>query len=157
MDGLSIVRTDEARTPTRSAPKMGRGQSAGRFSRFITPEHKRMSRLIGYCLSIGTPGAWEGFTAVAAVRLSVVERGALAYAAMNSLDPEFARMTATAAFGAAGSPTPSFLGGMNDARQWAAQANHYELKAHALAAFEAMTAQDQAAFYQHISEVEIAA
>ncbi len=43
---------------------------------------------------------------------------------------------------------------MRAARSWAEAASVDELKAYALAAFEAMTPQDQAKFWFHISEVE---
>lgn len=49
------------------------------------------------------------------------------------------------------------LEGMKAARDWAESASRNDLKAYALAAFEAMTAEDRAAFVQHISKVEKAA
>jgi hypothetical protein len=46
---------------------------------------------------------------------------------------------------------------MNEARWWASISNPAELRTHALAAFEAMSPGDQAAFFRHISEIEVAA
>lgn len=43
---------------------------------------------------------------------------------------------------------------MRAAREWAACATRDELKAYALAAFEAMAPEDQAKFWFHISEVD---
>lgn len=57
-----------------------------------------MSRMLGYCLTLGNDAAWTGFSAVAAARLSETERAALAFAALNSLTPDHAEMTATAFF-----------------------------------------------------------
>jgi hypothetical protein len=114
----------------------------------MKPEHKRMARMLGYSLTLGTADAWAAFMA---------ERGALAFCALNSLDPDDAELTAAAAIGEAGAPLPTFLGGMEEARFWASCASRSERKAYALACFEAMSATDQAAFHRHISEMEVAA
>lgn len=135
-------------------PKLTPAQS---LSRLMKPAHKSMSRVLGYCLTSDTPEGWRDFSRLAAARLTVPERGRLAFACLQSLHPELATMTAAAALGAQGDPGPAFLGGMDDARSWAAWASRGELKAYALAAFEAMSARDQAAFYQHISTLEVAA
>ena len=66
-------------------------------------------------------------------------------------------MTAAASIGAAGAPLPPFLCGMDEARAWASFATSSEVKAYALAAFEAMRPKDQAAFFRLISEMEVAA
>lgn len=131
--------------------------SANAMMKFAKPEHKRMSRTLGYALTLGTFDAWAGFTAVAAARMSDTERASLAFAALNSLDLDQAEMVAAAVIRPIGTPLPAFLGGMDDARWWADHASRSELKAYALAAHDAMNAQDQAAFFQHIREVEIAA
>ena len=68
-----------------------------------------------------------------------------------------AAIRTAASIGSAGAPLPPFLGGMDEARSWASYASRFELKAYALASFEAMSAKDQAAFFQHISEMEVAA
>jgi hypothetical protein len=123
----------------------------------MKPSHKRMSRMLGYCLTLGTTDAWFALSAVAEARMTLKERAGLAFASLKSLDPEIREQTAAAALGAAGSPMPAFLGGMEDARFWASLASNSELKAYALAAFEALPAQDQNAFFRHISEMEIPA
>ena len=56
-----------------------------------------------------------------------------------------------------GDPLPPFLGGMDDARFWASYATRQELNAFSLACFEAMAPQDHAAFFRHISDIEVAA
>ena len=116
-----------------------------------------MSKMIGYCLTLETADAWSGFSYVAAARLSTEERAALAFAALRSLTPSHAEITARAALEAAGAPIPAFLGQMNEARSWAAFASRAELKCYAAAAFEAMSDRDQAAFFRHISKAELAA
>lgn len=49
-----------------------------------------------------------------------------------------------------GASIPAFSGIMAEARDWAAWASRAELKAYALASFEAMGPRDQAAFLAHI-------
>jgi len=120
-------------------------------------EHDRMSRVLGYCLTLGTADAWSKFSFVAAVRLSEEERSALALAVLNSLEVDLAQDVAAASIGSAGTPLPPFLGFMDEARFWATYANRSEIKAYALACFEAMGAKDQAAFTRHIRETELAA
>lgn len=135
------------------------GHATGRslLSKYMKPEHKRMSRVLGYCLTLGTPEAWVGFREIANARLDRRELGMLAYSALNTLDTELAISTARAVLGAREGPSPAFLGGMDDARFWASLASRHELKAYALACFEAMAPRDQAAFFQHISNIEVAA
>jgi len=113
--------------------------------------------MLGYTLVLGTSKAWLAFSRVIAARLEDREIAGLAFAALTALDPNIRHDTAKAALRAAGAPLPTFLGGMDEARWWASVASSAELKTHALAAFEAMSPRDQAAFFRHISEVEIAA
>ncbi|MDF1716193.1 MAG: hypothetical protein P1U75_05915 [Antarcticimicrobium sp.] len=115
-----------------------------------------MSKMLGYCLTLGDAEGWSSFAYLAVLRLSDIERASLALAALNALTPEQAQHAAAMSIGSAGAPLPAFLGGMEEARSWAAYASRSELKAYALAAHDAMSAKDQAAFLQHISEVEIA-
>ena len=49
-----------------------------------------------------------------------------------------------------GSPMPVFLSAMDDARWWASYASPAELKAYALACFEAMAPKVQSAFLSHV-------
>lgn len=123
----------------------------------MRPEHKRMSRMLGFALTLGTGAGWADFSTLARLRMTETERGALAYATLSALDRDKAEAIVAEFMGAAGEPLPAFLGGMDDARDWASLAARPELKAYALAAFEAMSARDQAAFFRHISEMEIAA
>jgi hypothetical protein len=96
------------------------------------------------------------FSVVATARLTALERVSLAFAALGSLPDDIAEDVAAARLGAAGEPLPPFLGEMTAARHWADWATDTERKAYALAAFEAMEPADQAAFFRHISEIEVA-
>ncbi|MBU0643393.1 MAG: hypothetical protein KJ731_08865 [Alphaproteobacteria bacterium] len=111
--------------------------------------------MIGYVLTLGGDH-WFGLRVILRSKLSEQERAALAYQALTSLDPENADAVVQAALQPMGTPLPPFLGGMAEARLWAASATRSELKAVALSAVEAMSAKDQMAFRNHISEVEIA-
>lgn len=157
MGGLSTVPSDQERAPAPEAPKARNRKGDSILSRFMQDRHKRMSRMLGYTLTMGEPEAWGGFSTVCRARLTVCERAGMAVAALRSLPDDYALDTAAAAIGSMGDPLPPFLGGMDDARWWASYATRQELKAYALACFEAMTSQDQAAFFRHISNIEVAA
>lgn len=127
------------------------------ISQRIPKNIKRLSKCVGYAAWLDTSDAWLGLSVVLVARLLPHQRAGLSYAALKSLSPEYAERIASAVIGATGGPLPSFLGGLDDARYWASCATTSELKAYALAAHDAMSAKDQAAFFQHIREVEIAA
>lgn len=123
----------------------------------MKPDHKRMSRVMGYALTVG-PESWASVPAVAKARMTIEERTAWAWAALRSLDtPAQAEQVAEAVLRFADYPLPTFLSPMEDARSWASFASLKERKAYALAAYEALPLRDQMAFRNHISEVEIAA
>jgi hypothetical protein len=62
------------------------------------PDHiKRVSKSLGYSLILENEAAWDGFTTVLRARLSEHERAALAYAVLNSMDPDNAYLTASVA------------------------------------------------------------
>jgi len=126
-----------------------------KLSQHMLDRHKRMSRMLGYTLHLGEAGDWAGLSTVCRARLTVCERAGLAVAALRSLPDDYQMETAIAALGAMGDPLPAFLGGMEDARHWASYATRKELKAYALACFEAMAPRDQEAFYRRISTVEV--
>lgn len=127
------------------------------LSQYMQDRHKRASRMLGLTLAQADPRAWGPFSTVCRARLTLCERAGLAVAALRSMPDDCALETAAAALGAIGSPAPAFLGGMDDARTWASWASPEELKAYALAAFEAMPKKEQNAFFRHISTIEVAA
>ena len=63
-------------------------------SKHIPPEIKKIARCVGYAAWLDTPDAWLGLPIVLAARLEPHQRAALAYAALRSLDPEHAAVTA---------------------------------------------------------------
>jgi hypothetical protein len=111
------------------------------------------SRLIA-CLTGSNQELWLAFTVEARRLLLDYERAALAESALASLPHEDGLSVARNVLGAQGSPLPAFLSGMTDARSWAGRATRAELKAYALASFEAMNPGDQAAFLGHITPEE---
>lgn len=127
------------------------------LSQFMHDRHKRASKALGYALTLDDQSGWDGASVVWSARLTTGERAALLLSALASLDLDEALFLLKHTIGGAGYPLPAFLGGMDDARFWAASASRSELKAYALACFEAMPSGDQAAFFQHISNIEVAA
>lgn len=57
--------------------------------------HKRIAKMLGYVLTLGRVSDWHGFTISLLANLSEAERAALAYASLNSLDPDNAYKTAS--------------------------------------------------------------
>lgn len=162
MGGLNTVLADQERALAAGGQKAAQqGATAGKggniLSAYMHSDHKRMSKMLGYCLVLNEPDKWAGFSVVARARMTIEERAALVVAALGSLPYQHAIETVSTVFGAAGDPLPPFLGGMEDARHWAGWASPNELKAYALAAFEAMPPKDKAAFFRHISTIEVAA
>ncbi|NUB42872.1 hypothetical protein GEU84_000610 [Fertoebacter nigrum] len=78
--------------------------------------------------------------------------------AIAECDPRDAReiMDAALADLAMGSPLPVFLSAMDDARWWASFATPPELKAYALACFEAMRPKVRVAFLAHVQRGAVA-
>ncbi|KKL88532.1 hypothetical protein LCGC14_1923740 [marine sediment metagenome] len=127
------------------------------MARYGKSAHKAVSRMIGYTLTLGDTDAFFALSDLLSLRLSDFERAGLAYAALMALSPEHRELAVQAAYSGADTPCPTLLHPMAEARAWASIASRSELKAHALAAFERMPADEQAAFFQHIREIEVAA
>ncbi len=51
----------------------------------MKPEHMRMSRMLGYCLTLGTSDAWAGFSFAAAVRLLMRQNTCIATSLVTCL------------------------------------------------------------------------
>lgn len=125
------------------------GGKATSLSRLMKREHLKMTRMLGYSLVLRTAEAWQGFTLVAAIRLDVEERVALACAALRSLDPETAALTVEAAFaseGSGGMPDAPFTDFEDEAAFWADRAEPNELAAYAVAIFLSMPKPKRRAF-----------
>ena len=79
------------------------------------------------------------------------ERAALAFAALISLSPDEARLTAQSALSSgAGQPIAPLFNHMDEAAFWADMAEPDELKAYTLAAFNRMSHPDQVAFLSYV-------
>lgn len=132
-----------------------RNRRASNFGSFIKDRHKRASRMLGYALTLNDAKAWEGASFVFAVRLHQGELSGLAFAALRALEPEPRQAVFDLAHWGytegAGPPLPPWFNVMDDAHWWASYASRHELKAYALASFEAMTPRDRAAFLAHVT------
>jgi hypothetical protein len=114
-------------------------------------QHKSVSRMLGYTLTLGDFDAWAGFRVVALARMTEAELACLAYFTLTALHPEHAESVMALACGAADWPLPWYLGGMDEPRAWAAMSSPRENKAMALACFEALPKEAQAGFLAHIA------
>jgi hypothetical protein len=93
---------------------------------------------------------WEAASAVWQARLSTQERGALAWAALRSLDHDDALAVTENVLGGAGAPLPPMFSPMDEASWWGDIASPAELRAYALATFNRLPARDQADFLAHV-------
>ena len=131
-------------------------RKASSLSNLMRREHLKMTRILGYTLILGTADAWQGFARVAAIRLDVEERAALAWAALRSLDPETRALTIEAAFepergaGMPGVPLDDFA---DEAAYWAERAAPDEASAYAVAIFKAMSKRRKRDFAAYVQEV----
>lgn len=111
--------------------------------------------MLGYALTLNDAKGWEGAAFVFAVRLHQDELSGLAFAALRAIEPEPRQAIFDLAHWGetegVGPPLPPWFNVMPDARWWASHASRHELKAYALASFEAMTARDRAAFLAHVT------
>ena len=117
---------------------------------YAKPAHKKVARVVGYALTLGSADAWANAVAIFAARLTEAERAGLAWAALRSLPPAEAEDVAKALFGGAGQPVPPLFNFMDQAAHWAGWAAPAELDAYCLAAFRAMPQPRQAAFLEYV-------
>ena len=74
------------------------------MSMFAKNNHKRIAKVLGFALTLGTESACHGVTIILMARLTDAERASLAFATLNSLSEKHAYMTASAAL--FGTPIP---------------------------------------------------
>lgn len=118
----------------------------------------RVARSVGYALRLGTGlEHWLRVALIFRARLTPQERADLAVSALRSLEPDDAAQVFEFACPFADYPVPTLDNVMSSARWWASLANTTELKGYAVAAFEAMTPDDQADFLRWASEQRRAA
>jgi hypothetical protein len=108
--------------------------------------------MLGYALTLGGFDGWEGASAVWQARLTDIERAALSWAALRSLDHADALAVAETVLGGAGAPLPPFLAPVDEAQFWASIASPQELDAYALACIRAMAPGRRTAFLDYMSE-----
>jgi hypothetical protein len=108
---------------------------------------KRVSKSLGYTLWLDTFEDWDGLSLILRARLTDRQRAALAFMALKALDYDQAVMAAEAALSeGAGQPIAPLFNHMDEAAFWADMATPDELDAYALASFNRMAPQRQAAF-----------
>ena len=119
---------------------------------YTTANESRASaiKVFDHALTLDCFDGWNGAAAVWSARLPKRDRVQLSWAALRSLDWHDAYITAESVLGTSTPPGPSLFNPMPEARFWADRSTTAELDAYALAAFEAMTADRQAAFLGHV-------
>lgn len=128
------------------------------LSRYISDDHKRAAKVLGFALTLGTFDAWRSAGVTWVTSLSKRECAGLAYTALRALDPEDAQTVATSVLGdgPAGAPIASLDDHIEDAALWTGLADPDELEAYCLACFEAMPAGRQAAFLEFVQGRKVA-
>lgn len=107
--------------------------------------------MLGYALTLGDTRTWWGLARVLTARLTMAERGALAFAALHSLDPDArAEVAEVALCSGAGAPISPVTTYMDEAAFWADMAEPAELDAYALACVRAMKPGRRAAFLDFV-------
>lgn len=86
--GLEAANFTGTRYPKRSGNAM---------SRHAQDRHKRVARMLGYCLTADDPRTWGGLSNVITVRLTPLEIASLAFAALRALEPAERQMVHAAA------------------------------------------------------------
>ncbi|WP_306114187.1 MULTISPECIES: hypothetical protein [unclassified Roseovarius] len=127
-------------------------RSTSHFSAAVSEEHRKAAKVLGFALHLGDFNSWVKLSGVWSVRLKDEERAAIAYAALKSLPPHQAELTAGAVLPeGAGMPQVALFSEMDQAAHWADLASEEELDAYCLAAFNRMHADRQLAFLDHVT------
>lgn len=149
--GVQIAEKDKP-APAGAPSRKRRASNAGSL---IKDRHKRASRTLGFALTLNDAKAWQGASFVFTKRLHQGELAGLAFASLRALEPANREpVFCLAHWGKTQStetpPHPS-LNPLSDARLWASNASREQVKAFALASFEAMSLRDRVAFLAHIA------
>lgn len=127
------------------------------ISQQIPDDIKRVSRSLGYFLWVGTSNDLHGVSVILRKRLTPKQRGALAFAALQSLDHDLAVQTADAALSdGIGAPIAPLLNHLDEAAFWADMAEPEALEAYCLASFNAMPSPRKAAFLEFVQGSQVA-
>lgn len=121
---------------------------------FSEDQHQRAARALVCALILDDADGWAGFADVLLLCLTERQRAGLSLAALKALGPERSAQVFATVHPEAGYPLPTLDNTMHDARWWSSFATQGELKAYGVAAFDAMPAQDKAAFLEWASQDE---
>lgn len=116
----------------------------------LTTDHRRVSDMLGYALTLNDPDTWMGTVQVFKARLSEAELAALSWVSLKAQGPDNAAMTAEAVLGQFGTPIPPLISAMDEAAHWADWAAPTYVKAVVLAGFNRMSAGEQADFLDFV-------
>ncbi|MGA0615568.1 hypothetical protein [Paracoccus sp. KR1-242] len=120
-------------------------QARGSISHLIEPQHKAAARMLGYALTVGTPGTWHRAAIVWEAQLTQEERCAVAESFLLSLPPD--EVAALAEDELAGlSAVPPFARTSDAASWWASDADIEERGTYLIAIWEVMTPEEKTAF-----------
>lgn len=117
--------------------------------RHLTPRHQSVVAMVGHALTLKDDvDIWCGLALILRTRLSPVERGCLAVAALDAADDEqfWLALEACMSPRLAGHPLPPFLDIDADARWWADLASPAELRAWLAACFVRLPSREKTSF-----------
>ncbi|MDJ1018407.1 MAG: hypothetical protein QNJ35_17995 [Paracoccaceae bacterium] len=117
----------------------------------ISDNHRRAARMLGYALHSESEDIWLKAKHVWRARLTDLERTALAYSVLSSLDADQQNFVVETMSRSSGMPLPPLSDATRDACDWAAFADSEQLRVTAMACFNGMSRADQAAFVDHIT------
>lgn len=113
---------------------------------FMKDRHKRAAKSLGYALTMADPKKWALSAIIWEARLNAAERYQLARSVMLAMRSEDIEALFSDVLGGAGYPPPTFLNPLEDAQWWSALASPAERRAFCLAAFLALSRQEQRSF-----------
>lgn len=136
---------------------MANSKQPSAMSLYEEERHKRVSRMVGYCLTLSTVEGWKGLVPVLIARLTVNERKWLACMSLQALDEPDAIEVGRDVLGqeGRGMPIAAFDGVVDEAAFWADMAEPDELDAYCLACFNRMEANRQKQFLSYVSNLPI--
>jgi hypothetical protein len=126
------------------------------MSKHASVDHKRVAKMLGYSLTLGSVDGWWGLCQVIEKRLSCSERAALALMALKALPPDDMALVVQQVANQSTMPDPPLLGHMDQAAFWADMASSEELDAYCLASFQSMELSRQSDFLSYVSERQAA-
>ena len=127
------------------------------LKQFMPDAYKRVARMVAYALTIGEDTHWVSLLDVLRVRLEPKERGAIAWAMLQSLESEQAAAVARSVLPSnCRMPLPPLLNCKEEAALWAEVATPGEIEVYCWAAFQRMNPKRQSAFLNHVERRAVA-